>query len=212
MAERYTATRTYGGISAAERAAARRDRLVTAAAELFGRQGYLETGVKDLCRAAGVTDRYFYESFRDRAELFAAAFDLAVGELFTAVAGAVVGTDPEPEQQARAAVSAFLRTLADDPGRARLLFVEAVTVGSEVERHVRASIRRFAELLAATARPHVGSDLPDRLVTMGALSLVGAMQVIVLEWLDGSLDATVEEITDYFVEMLLVARSAGSGS
>lgn len=210
MAERYSATRTYGGVSAADRASARRARLVAAAADLFGRQGYLEVGVKDLCRAAGVTDRYFYESFHHRAELFAAAFDLAVGELFAAVAGAVTEADAEPEAQARAAVGAFVRTLAADPGRARLLFVEAISVGSEVEQHVRASIRRFAELLAATARPHVGTDLPDRLVTMGALSLVGAMQVIVLEWLDGNLEATAEEITDYFVDMLLVARIAGT--
>lgn len=211
MAERYSATRAYGGVSAADRAAARRERLVTAAADLFGRQGYLETGVKDLCKAAGVTDRYFYESFRDRAELFGAAFDLAVSELFAAVATAVAGVEPKPEEQARAAVTAFVGTLGADPGRARLLFVEAVTVGSDVEQHVRASIRRFAELLAATARPHVSGEVPDRLVTMGALSLVGAMQVIVLEWLDGNLDATADDITDYFVEMLLVARGAGTG-
>src|SRR3546814_8716418 len=89
MAERYSATRTYGGVSAAARTAERRERLVAAAVDLFGRQGYLETGVKDICHAAGVTDRYFYESFHNRAELFAAAFDLAVGELFAAVAGAV---------------------------------------------------------------------------------------------------------------------------
>src|SRR3546814_11966602 len=58
MAERYSATRTYGGVSAAARAAERRERLVAAAVDLFGRQGYLETGVKDICHAAGVTDRY----------------------------------------------------------------------------------------------------------------------------------------------------------
>src|SRR3546814_5159889 len=128
MAERYSATRTYGGVSAAARTAERRERRVAAAVDLFGRQGYLETGVKDICHAAGVTDRYFYESFHNRAELFAAAFDLAVGELFAAVAGAVTEVSNDPEAQARAAVEAFVRTLADDPGRARLLFVEAVSV------------------------------------------------------------------------------------
>ena len=44
---------------------------------------------------------------------------------------------------------------------------------------------------------------------MGALSLVGAIRLVLLEWLDGDLDATVDDISDYFVEMLLVAGAAG---
>src|SRR3546814_15236511 len=96
MAERYSATRTYGGVSAAARTAERRERLVAAAVALFGRQGYLETGVKAICHAAGVHDRYFYESFHNPQELFPAAFGLATGELFARVAGSVaeVSTDP----------------------------------------------------------------------------------------------------------------------
>lgn len=205
MPERYTATRSYRGVSANERTAARREQLVVAAAELFGTQGYAATGVKDLCRAAGVTDRYFYESFRDRSELFSAAFDRAVGEVFAAVASAVAATPEDPTAQARAAVEAFVHALADDPGRARLLFLEAASVGGETERHVRSSIRRFAELVATTARPHLGADISDHLLTMGALSLVGAMQLVLLEWLDGNLDATVDEMAAYFVGMLLAA-------
>ena len=207
MPQPYTATRSYAGVSARERAASRRERLVDAAVELFGTQGYAATGVKDLCRAAGVTDRYFYESFRSRAELFTAAFERAAGELFAAVATAVTQVPPDPPALARAAVDTFVRALADDQRRARLLFVEATVVGGDAERHVRTSIRRFAELVAATARPHV-ADVPDQLLTMGALSLVGAIQLVVIEWLDGTLDATIDEIIAYFVEMLLVAGRA----
>jgi AcrR family transcriptional regulator len=208
--QQYAATRAYAGRSARERAATRREQLVEAAVDLFGTQGYAATGVKDLCRRAGVTDRYFYESFRDRADLFTAAFERTVGELFASLGGAVAGAPAEPAAQARAAVETFVRALADDPRRARLLFIESTAVGGDVERHVRASIRRFAELVAATARPHVGADVPEHLLAMGALSLVGAMQLVLIEWLDGSLDAGIDEITEYFVEMLLVAGSAGT--
>ncbi len=37
---------------------------------------------------------------------------------------------------------------------------------------------------------------------------IGAMGIVVLEWLDGDLDASVEDITDYFVDMLLAAGAA----
>ena len=206
----YAATRAYAGVSASDRAAARRERLVDAAVELFGTRGYAATGVKDLCRQAGLTDRYFYESFRERAQLFSAAFERTVGELFAAVAGAVVGAPAEPAAQARVAVETFVHALVDDPRRARLLFIESAAVGGDVERQVRASIRRFAELVAATARPHVGTDVPEHVLTMGALSLVGAIQLVLIEWLDGSLDVSVDDITEYFVEMLLVAGGAST--
>lgn len=212
MADRYTTTRPYGGVSAEARAAARRQRLVDAAIELFGTQGYAATGVKQLCRAAGVTDRYFYESFDDRAELFQAAFEQVVGELLVAVGGAALAEAGSPERQARAAVEAFIGVLTGDPARARLLFLEVGSVGGDIAREVRASTRRFAELVAGAARPHLPQQTPDLRVTMAALSLIGAIGVVVLEWLDGDLEATVEDITDHFVELLLTAGAAGAAS
>lgn len=199
--------RSYGGVAAADRVAARRARLIDAAVELYGTRGYAATGIKDICRAAGLTDRYFYESFAGQAELFVAAFQHVSGTLLGTVATAVSVAPLEPEAQARAAVHAFVTAIVDDPRIARLLFVEPAAVRGTVEREVRRSIRRFADLIAATARPHV-PDVPDQLVTMGALSLVGAIQYVLSEWLDGNLDVTVDDITQYFVDMLLTAAGA----
>jgi AcrR family transcriptional regulator len=200
--------RTYGGISAIDRVAARRARLLDAAVECYGTNGYAATGVKDICRQAGVTDRYFYESFANRAELFVAAFEHAAAGLLARVAVAVATVPAEPSQQARAAIETFVRALADDPRTARLLFVEPASVGADVERHVRSTIRGFADLVATTARPHVPPSVPDQVLAMGALSLVGAIGLVVVEWLDGNLAVTVDDLTDYFVEMFLVAATS----
>src|SRR5690348_11547753 len=100
--------RTYGGISAAERIAARRARLLDAGLELFGTQGFSATGVKDVCREAGLTDRYFYESFGDGRELFLAVFDRLTDELFSAVATAVARSGADPERQLRDAIGTFV--------------------------------------------------------------------------------------------------------
>lgn len=210
MAGRYSATRSYAGVSASDRAAARRAALVDAAIRLFGSRGYTATGVKDLCRDAGVTDRYFYESFRDRGELYAAAFEQVVTELLLVVGAAALAEPGDLARQARAAVGGFVQHLAAEPAKARLLFVEVGAVGGEIAREVRASTRRFAELLAGAARPHLDPATTDRRLAMAALSLVGAMGAVMVEWLDGGLDATAEEITDYFVDMLLAAGRAGS--
>jgi AcrR family transcriptional regulator len=211
MADRYAATRSYGGVSAADRTAARRAALVDAAVRLFGSRGFVATGVKDLCREAALTDRYFYESFRDRGELYAVAFEQVVTELLGVVGSAALAEAGAPERQARAAVRSFVGHLTAEPAKAKLLFLEVGAVGGDLAREVRASTRRFAELLAGAARPHLAPGTDDLRLTMAALSLVGAIGVVILEWLDGALEATVEEITDYFVDMLLTAGRAGAG-
>jgi len=201
--------RSYGGVSATERVADRHERLLDAALELYGTQGFAATGVKDVCRQAGLTDRYFYESFRDSAELFTAVFDRATSDLFALVAQKVSDVPAEPEVQVRAAIESFVRALADDARMARVIFVESAAVGAEVDRHMRASLRQFAALVAATARPHL-PEMPERTLEIGALALVGAIDRVIIEWQDGHLDATIDEVIDHLVQLFQIAAvSAG---
>jgi AcrR family transcriptional regulator len=208
MANPKTPTRRYRGVSASERVAARRLRLLDAALELYGTRGFAATGVKDICREARLTDRYFYESFPDAAQLFAATYDRAADALLASVAEAVAGAPSDPERQVRVAIGTFARSLADDPRAARVLFVETASAGPEVEQHVRATLRRFAGLVAATARPHLSPNAPAHLVEVGALSLVGAIQRVVIEWQAGDLDASLDEIVEYLVRLFLAAGQA----
>jgi AcrR family transcriptional regulator len=55
--------RNYAGLSADERRLARRERLIEGAIRAYGELGYRNTTVKAVCEAAGLTERYFYESF-----------------------------------------------------------------------------------------------------------------------------------------------------
>jgi AcrR family transcriptional regulator len=197
--------RSYGGVSADERVAQRHARLLEAGLEEFGTRGVLSTGVKDICRRAGLTDRYFYESFRDSGELFAAVFDHATAHLFELVAGALAGAPPAPPAQARAVIEAYVHALADDPRLARVVFVEAPSAGPEVERHIRHTLRRFARLAEAAARPYLPATVPDKALRFGAVSLVGAIERLMVEWQDGELGLSVQEIIDYLVALLLGA-------
>jgi AcrR family transcriptional regulator len=68
-----TVTRPFRGVSASERQRNRRQRLVDAAFDLAGTHGAASLGVGDVCTAAGLTKRYFYESFGSIDDLGAAA-------------------------------------------------------------------------------------------------------------------------------------------
>jgi AcrR family transcriptional regulator len=193
--------RAYGGVSADERIAARRAKLLDAGLELFGTRGYTTTGVKDICRQAGLTDRYFYESFNDGGALFLAVFDRLTDELFRAVAEAVGDAGDDPERQLRVAVGTFLRALAEDSRKPRVLFTEAAAAGPDAAAHMRAALRRFGTLVAATARQHLPAKTPDEAVQLVALSLVGLLERVVTEREDGELDVPLERLIDHTVAL-----------
>jgi AcrR family transcriptional regulator len=193
--------RTYAGMSAGERAAARREQLLDAGLELFGTRGYLDTGIKDICRQAGLTDRYFYESFADKQSLFVEVFDRVTAGLFEVVAIAVGEAGTDPQAQLRAAIGSFIGELAADQRKARVVFGEAPGAGPEAERHMRETLRRFSALVAATARPHLPAAIPEPLIQVFSVAMVGTMDRVVIEWQDGELALPVDEIVDHCVTL-----------
>ena len=193
--------RTYGGLSAADRITARRARLLEAGLEQFGTRGFKATGIKDVCRSAGLTDRYFYESFASSEELFLAVFDQVTDELFQDVATAVVEAGSGPEEQLRSAIGAFVGALVADPRKPRLVFAEAGAAGPVAAAHMRTTLRRFTALVAATARLHVPPGTSGEDVELVALSLVGLLERVVTEHVDGALDVPLERVVERCVAL-----------
>jgi AcrR family transcriptional regulator len=202
--------RAYGGVSADDRIAARRAKLLDAGLELLGTSGFAATGVKNVCREAGLTDRYFYESFEDNIALFLAVFDRLTEELFSSVAVAVIDADGDAERELHNAISVFVDALATDPRKPRVLFTEAAAAGPEAAAHMRATLRRFAELVAATARRHLPADVVDEDVQLIALSLVGLLERVITEREEGALDIPVDRLVDRCVALYLKLLAAAA--
>ena len=74
----YQVTMPFKGISAVDRRSDRRARLVEAAFAIAGTEGAGALGVGRVCLDAGLTKRYFYESFASIDELGAAVVDHAI--------------------------------------------------------------------------------------------------------------------------------------
>ena len=68
------AGRRYRGVSNETRMAERRLKLIEAGIKVFGSSGYHASTVKGLCQEAGLTERYFYESFSNAEALFTACY------------------------------------------------------------------------------------------------------------------------------------------
>ena len=104
----------WSGVPLPDRQALRRDELVAAGIALLGGPDGPALTVRAACRVAGLTERYFYESFADRDEFVRAAYD----EVCTAAMSALLSA-----QTPRAAVERFVTLMVDDPTRGRVLLL-----------------------------------------------------------------------------------------
>ncbi|GAA3815567.1 hypothetical protein GCM10022226_40390 [Sphaerisporangium flaviroseum] len=160
--------RRYANQTAEERLADQKQRLITAAYELFGVLGYTDTRVVDICARASVSYRTFYECFPDRQrgrlELLRLVYEGCAEEAIRTVEEAVSRLHAYSPDRTRLAVDAYVLFVTGDPRRARVLYREAATGGE----HLLPSRDRTAERLAALLG---GTDHPQgRLVAKGVLA------------------------------------------
>ena len=102
------------GVPLEDRQARRRDDLLAAGVELLGGVDGPGVTVRAVCRQAGLTERYFYESFTDRDEFVRAIYD---DVCTTAMSALTTSTTP------RDAVERFVALMVDDPVRGRVLLL-----------------------------------------------------------------------------------------
>src|SRR5580692_6145866 len=112
--------RRYSGQSFEDRQAERRDKLILAALRVAGKAGLEGLSVAAICAEAGLTARYFYESFPSREAIFVEAYRAAQNELMSRMTTtARGGRDPS-----RAALTAFFAGLQGNPGLARVFLID----------------------------------------------------------------------------------------
>ena len=202
--------RRYGAKSAPERHRDRHARLLEAGLEQFGTRGYAETAIGQLCAAASVSTRSFYEHFASREELLIALHDEINEEALLAVVAAM-GTvdDRDLSARARAGVDAYLRTMTSDRRRARIVLVESVSPSREAERHRRIALQRFAELIELeTDRLAAAGVIPVRDHGLIAVAIVGAIHGLVNTWtIDPDWDAHLDDIVTTATHLIVTSVS-----
>ncbi len=200
------AQRQYGGRAVAERKAERRLRFIVAGTRIFAERGYANCSLADVCAAATLSKRQFYEEFETREDLLVAAYDRVQDEAAAAVTKAL--TTLPPTIDARAAVTAvlgaYLDSMNSDPYRAAIAFIEVVGVSERMEQHRRERRHSWARLLDLAVSPMAGPTARVRGGPgLGAGALIGAINGLAQEWLMTEPRPSVEELVDLLVPMAM---------
>ena len=179
----------WSGVPLEDRQALRRDDLIAAGVGLLGSERGPVLTVRAVCRAAGLTERYFYESFSDRDEFVGAVYDDVCARAMSTLSSSTTARD---------AVERFVALMVDDPTRGRVLLL-APAVEPVLTQSGADWMPSFIELLQ-----HKLTRIADPAVqAMVATGLIGALTTLFTAYLNGRLTATREQFIDYCVDMLL---------
>ncbi|MFW0786269.1 TetR/AcrR family transcriptional regulator [Gordonia sp. CPCC 206044] len=152
--------RSYRGRSMVERQADRRERFMEAGLNVFGTSGYAHGTVSAICASAGLSRRQFYELFEGREELLIAVYDRIHAEARDRVLEAFTeATGDSIEARTRPAVAAFFDSVAVDPRRMRIAFVEIGGISPRVEAHRISARAQWTAFFSAAASEF--GDLSD---------------------------------------------------
>lgn len=181
------AGRAYAGESQAERIARRRQQFLDAGLQVFGTSGYRTATVRQLCRQAELTDRYFYESFENTEDLLVAVYEREFDHLQQVVLATL--TEEAAQHAPLVAVEKALNALfemAFEPRVARVCWLEVLGVSERVDGVYIRTFERFAALVVAFARQQFGTHVIDEAESrMLGIAMIGAVSQPVTHWLLG---------------------------
>jgi AcrR family transcriptional regulator len=186
-----------------ERRAQRRDQLVAAAIEVYGERGYRQATVKAVCEAAGLTERYFYESFANSEDLLIASYNAVTYSVFGQIRQSGAAGSATRAERARAMLRAYFAALQGAPRSARVFLVEIRGVSRAVDKAFDASLRRIGEEVARIAGPEAGE--PDPLLQAG---VVGGVIHIALRWIEDGYTPDIDSVTDSAMRLVMVEPRA----
>ncbi|MAB14253.1 TetR/AcrR family transcriptional regulator, partial [Parvibaculum sp.] len=180
----------------------RRGQLIEAGLEGFGTVGYAHATVKMICAEAGLTERYFYESFANREAFFGAVYDRVVEIIGGLMDEAIEAAPQEPEAKARALIDTYFDKIEADPKFARILLLEVIGVSHELESIYRAAMQLFTDLvrdrLPELLQAAVARKADPEVVAAG---LVGAIVHVAMRWVISDYEKSREDMTQGLMEI-----------
>jgi AcrR family transcriptional regulator len=197
-------TRSYHSPARREQAARTRQRILDAAADLFARQGYGTTSVRQIADAAQVAPDTVYATFGSKARLLTALVDIRLAP------GGQASVLDRPEMQALrqerdprrllrlfardyAAMSERVRPMSEVLRTAKAVEPEMAAVREEMEGHRLQYMATIVRWLAERAGLRVPEGRAAQIVWALASPDVGRMLCDVQGWTTGEYAAWLEE-------------------
>ena len=192
--------RRYRGVSNEQRKIERRLKLIEAGIKRFGVEGFHATTVRTICSEAGLTERYFYESFTNAEHLFSACYLSLVETLRHQVFEVFAKREGNDlEQTIRACLYPVFALMKDNPPAARLLLIEVLAVSRDMEALSLKALGDFNEILKAFVGKSLGAEValkPGIDLDLISSGLIGATLHMAGRWAMDGYQQSTEQVVD----------------
>jgi AcrR family transcriptional regulator len=188
--------RSYGGKTAAERSTERRARLVEASIEVLSEYGEAHATMTAICAGAGLTERYFYESFDGLEDALLAALDSVCDEILTLATQVIEGTSGSAEARVHAVMEAFVGLVERSPAKARVAVMHA-SANPRLRARRNELLNVFADFVAREAAELYGDQAwpPARARIHGLVYIAGFSELVAF-WLNGDVELSRPELVE----------------
>ena len=189
--------------TADERRAVRRGQIMRAAIAMYGDSGYRTATVKAVCEAAGLTERYFYESFANSADLLTQCFQQVNAHLLDKMREAAGSPNSPVLERMRAGLLVYLNELRRHRASARLFLIEMANVSPATEALASASLDEFGALL--TEIVEAGPGLSASLSPLLLRGVVGGGLHVAQAWVANGCAENIEDVADAALRLYAIA-------
>lgn len=199
-------TRSYRGQTQEQRRAERRARLIAAAIAVYGERGYHQATVKGVCEAAGLTERYFYESFVNSEALLIDCFHVVTATVMGEIVRAGAAAAPDRMARSRAMLHAYFSALQRESRKARVFLAEIRGVSRAVDAAFDDALKAIGKEVARMTTP--AGAIEDELLQAG---VVGGVIAIALRWIANGYQPPIEQAVESALKMGTVLAVAPPG-
>ena len=182
----------------------KRAMILRAATRVFARNGYFNSKVADIARAAEVADGTVYLYFKSKEEILHSIFDQNMAEAIAAGHKLIENLD-DPRQKLRRIAKLHLERLGADRDLAVVFQVELRGSTKFMEEFSAAGFAEYLALLRRTFEEgqRVGAFRKELNATVAAKILFGALDEMATNWIISKRSYKLEPMADVVMDVFL---------
>jgi TetR/AcrR family fatty acid metabolism transcriptional regulator len=179
-----------GDAAASKRTGDKRERILRAAVEVFARQGFYNTRVSEVAKAAGVADGTIYLYFESKDQLLLSLFEDRIEKLLAFLAKEI-GAIVDPEQKLRRIIELQLGLLDGERELAEVVTIIVRQSNSLLREHAAPKFVAYLDAIAKVVAQgqREGAFRADISPHLVARAIFGALDGIALTWALGKPEA-----------------------
>lgn len=188
---------------ARKRVGNKRERIIAAAAKLFGDRDYHDTTTAKIAESAGVAAGTIYIYFSSKEELLVAVFEEFLGRHMDRLREGVE-REKTPREKLTRLLALGLQLMQDNPDSARIFLSQLRQSTKMITTVAKRSSRAYKDIIEDVLTEGARSGLcRDVNVPAAASMLFGAFQSTVLDWVADECSYTLTDMTGELTEFIL---------